>query len=92
MMITARAKGAEPNDDGVLAHACSADLRHWEVGPPLCEPGAGFGQLEVAQVKVIDGQHLLVFTCHPQEMTEVRRKESGDYCTWSVAGDSPLGP
>ena len=92
MLVTARAKGAEPNDDGVLAHATSPDLTRWEMGPPVCEPGAGFGQLEVAQVKVIDDQHVLVFTCHPQEMTEVRRKESGDYCTWSVAGDSLLGP
>ena len=29
------------NDDGVIAHATSADLTTWELGPPLCAPGAG---------------------------------------------------
>ena len=37
----------------------------WAVGPPLCRPGAGFGQLEVPQVAAIDGRYVLVFTCHP---------------------------
>ena len=50
----------------MLAHARSDDLVHWELGPPVTEP-AGFGQLEVPQVHVIDGQPLLVFTCHPEE-------------------------
>ncbi len=92
MLITARAVGAVPNDDGVLAHARSADMRTWELGPPVCAPGAGFGQLEVAQVRVVDGAPLLVFTCHPQEMTPERIARSGEYCTWSVAGDALLGP
>ena len=92
MLVCARAAGAATNDDGVLAHATSSDLVHWEVGPPVCEPGAGFGQLEVAQVKHIDGRWILVFTCHPQEMTAERIALSGRYCTWSVAGESMLGP
>jgi beta-fructofuranosidase len=92
MLVTARAKGAARNDDGVLGHARSSDMVTWEVGPPVSEPGAGFGQLEVPQVKVVDGQPLLVFTCHPQEMTGERRRRSGNYCTWSVAGASLLGP
>lgn len=92
MLVTARALGAERNDDGVLAHARSADMRSWEVGPPLCEPGAGFGQLEVPQVKVVEGQPVLVFTCHPQEQTARRIERSGEFCTWSVPGTSLLGP
>jgi len=92
MLITARAKGASSNDDGVLAEARSADLRTWEVGPPVCDPGAGFGQLEVAQIRVLDGQPVLVFTCHPQEQTEQRIRLCGSYCTWSVAGQSLIGP
>ena len=92
MLVCARAGGAAPNDDGVLAHARSRDLVAWECGPPLCAPGAGFGQLEVAQVQQVDGQWILVFTCHPQEMTDERRERSGDYCTWSVPGASMLGP
>ena len=92
MLITARAAGAPRGDDGVLAEARSDDLRHWEVGPPVSEPGAGFGQLEVAQVRVVDGQPLLAFTCHPQEQTAERITRSGRYCTWSVTGTSPAGP
>lgn len=96
MLICARSVEAGPNDDGVLAHARSADLRTWELGPPVCAPGAGFGQLEVAQVRMVDGAPLLVFTCHPQEQTATRIATSGgEYCTWSVSGDpggSLLGP
>lgn len=92
MIYCARAAGGRRNDDGVLGHAWSEDLVHWEARPPISAPGTGFGQLEVAQIKVIDGAHVLVFTCHPQEMTEERIARSGHYCTWSVAGDATLGP
>lgn len=92
MLITARAKDAPPNDDGVLAEARSADLREWQVGPPVCDPGAGFGQLEVAQVRVFAGRPVLVFTCHPQEQTRERIERAGRYCTWSVTGSSVAGP
>ena len=92
MLLTARSLEHGKNDDGVLAHARSRDLRTWEVGPPVSTSGHGFGQLEVPQVRQVDGQWVLVFTCHPQEMTEERRAASGDYCTWSVPGESQLGP
>lgn len=92
MLITARATGAPQHDDGVLAEARSDDMRHWEVGPPVSEPGAGFGQLEVPQVRVVDGRAVLVFTCHPQEQTPERLERSGRYCTWSVTSASTAGP
>ena len=92
MLVAARSLTHGPDDDGVLAHARSHDLRHWELGPPVCESGFGFGQLEVAQVRQIDGRWVLVFTCHPQEMTAERRAATGDYCTWSVPGTSATGP
>jgi beta-fructofuranosidase len=91
MLITARQQGAPRLDDGVLAHARSADMRTWELMPPLSEP-AGFGQIEVPQVRSVEGQPLLVFTCHPDEQTEARKSSCGLYCTWSVAGDSVTGP
>jgi beta-fructofuranosidase len=91
MLITARLQGAPRLDDGVLAHARSADMRTWELGPPVSEP-AGFGQLEVPQVRLVEGQPLLVFTCHPDEQTEERKAAYGLYCTWSVPGDSLTGP
>jgi len=92
MLVTARGVGAGRNDDGVVAHARSRDLVAWEMGPPLCKPGAGFGQLEVLQSKVVDGRAVLVFTCHPQEMTAERIAETGEYCTWSVPSPGVLGP
>ena len=44
------------------------------------------------QNKIIDGRSVLVFTCHPQEMTAERIAASGEYCTWSVPSPGPLGP
>ena len=92
MLLTARGVGAGRNDDGVVGHATSADLEHWTLGPPLSQTGTGFGQLEVLQVKQVDGRWVLVFTCHPQEMTPERIVRTGEYCTWSVPGPGPLGP
>jgi beta-fructofuranosidase len=89
--ITARLPGAPRLDDGVLALATSPDLVHWRLQPPVTTP-AGFGQLEVVQVRLIDGQHVLVFTCHPDEQTPLRRKQFGEFCTWSMIGASALGP
>jgi beta-fructofuranosidase len=92
VLISARSAHADHHDDGVVAHASGPDLDHLVLGPPLCEPGAGFGQLEVLQDKVINGRHVLAFTCHPQEMTPERIAQSGNYCTWSVPSPGPLGP
>jgi beta-fructofuranosidase len=92
LLISARAVAAGRNDDGVVAHATSADLSTWQLGPPLSEPGAGFGQLEVLQNKIIGGRSVLVFTCHPHEMTAERIARSGEYCTWSLPSPGLLGP
>jgi beta-fructofuranosidase len=92
LLISARAVSAGRNDDGVIAHATSADLMTWELGPPLCAPGAGFGQLEVLQNKIIDGRPVLAFTCHPEEMAAERVAEWGEYCTWSLPSPGLLGP
>lgn len=92
LLVTARALDAARNDDGVIAHAWSPDLTTWEVREPLCAPGAGFGQLEVLRSMDIDGRPVLVFTCHPDEMTPERRAMSGACCTWSVPSPGLLGP
>ena len=92
MLLTARALGAGRHDDGVVGHARSHDLRTWEAGPPLSAPGAGFGQLEVLQSKVVDGRPVLTFTCSPQEMTPERRAQAGGCSTWSVPSTGLTGP
>lgn len=89
--ICARVPTAPRNEDGVLAHARSADLLHRDPGPPLTAP-AGFGRLEVPQVRQVEGRWLPVFTCHPEEQSAERRARYGDFTTWVVAGDGPLGP
>jgi beta-fructofuranosidase len=91
MLVTARDKDAPRFGDGVLAHARSTDLRTWELGPPVSEP-AGFGQIEVPQVREIGGRPVLVFTCHPDEQSERQKQAFGRFSTWSLAGDSPAGP
>jgi beta-fructofuranosidase len=91
MLITARHPDAPRLSDGVLAHARSADLATWELQPPLTEP-AGFGQIEVPQVRAVDGRHVLVFTCHPEEQSAGQIERFGLHSTWSVLGDHPLGP
>ena len=86
MLITARDPTAERLFDGVLAHARSTDMR--TLGARAAADRAGrFGQLEVSQVRCVDGQWLLLFTCHPDE-----QGERTPFCTWYVLGDSPLGP
>jgi beta-fructofuranosidase len=91
MLITAREKDAPRLRDGVLAHARSADMLTWELQPPLTEP-AGFGQIEVPQVRDVDGQWVLVFTCHPEEQSAEQIATFGPFSTWYVLGESPTGP
>ncbi|MDX6723181.1 MAG: beta-fructofuranosidase, partial [Solirubrobacteraceae bacterium] len=91
MLITARDAGAPRLRDGVVAHARSDDMRTWELAPPLSEP-AGFGQIEVPQVRVIDGRPVLVFTCHPEEQSDEQNERFGPFSTWYVLGDSTTGP
>jgi beta-fructofuranosidase len=91
MLITARDPDAPRLRDGVLAHARSRDLHDWELQPPLTEP-AGFGQLEVPQIRLVEGQPLLIFTCHPEEQSPEQIARFGPHSTWYVLGDSPTGP
>ena len=66
-------------------------MRIRELRPPVCE-SAGFGQIEVPQSRIVDGQPLLVFTGYPDEQSEAPKAAYGRFCTWSVAGGSLLGP
>lgn len=63
MFLTARAHVGPPDGRGVIGHARSADLRDWEVLPPLTEPGE-YGHLEVPQLVEIDGRCYLLFSVY----------------------------
>lgn len=92
MLVTARAKDGAVDDRGVIGHATSPDLTTWTVRPPLSEPGAGFGHLEVPQVETVDGQQVLVFSSLRGELTQSRRDAGERGGVWSVSVDSATGP
>jgi beta-fructofuranosidase len=87
MLITARAPGGHSPWRAVIGHARSADLLHWQVEPPLTEPGV-FHDMEVAQVQFIDGQAVLVFSCPPAGVAPERRRPGPGGATWTIATDS----
>ncbi|MCL3861563.1 glycoside hydrolase family 68 protein [Actinotalea sp. K2] len=91
MLLTARVREGSAEGRGVIGHATSPDLEHWEVQPPLTTP-AGFGQLEVPQVAVVDGQPVLVFSCWPDRMDAERRSTWTGGGVWVVPGETLLGP
>ena len=87
MLVTARAREGELLHRGVVGQATSPDLVHWEVGPPLSVPDE-FGQLEVLQHAVVDGQPLLLFSCLHTEMDEHRGAAGGG--VWAVPVEEDL--
>jgi beta-fructofuranosidase len=87
MLVTARAGQGPAAGRGVIGHARSADLLHWEVLPPLTQP-AGFGHLEVPQAVVVDGQPLLLFCSDRVSRSDAR---PGDRI-WVAPGTSLTGP
>jgi beta-fructofuranosidase len=93
MLITARAREGDPFTRGVVGHARSADLRNWDLAPPLSAPTPmGFGQLEVMQVEEVDGRPVLLFSCGAEQASESRRKAPMGGAIWVAPADSITGP
>jgi beta-fructofuranosidase len=92
LLITARGRTGPVDDRGVVGHCTSADLRTWEVRPPLSEVGQGFGQLEVMHTVVVEGQPFLIFSCLGRDMSAARLATGTTGGTWAAKGASPLGP
>jgi beta-fructofuranosidase len=92
MLITARANSGPHDDRGVVGHARSADLLHWQAQPPLSQPGAGFGQLEVFQLATVEGKHVLIFNCLSGDHSAGRRASGTTGAIWAAPAESPLGP
>jgi beta-fructofuranosidase len=90
MIITARARTGPTDDRGVVGHARSTDLLHWQAQEPLSQPGRGFGQLEVPQLATIEGRTVLIFSCQRREMSASRSRHAGGGI-WYVPCDSELG-
>jgi beta-fructofuranosidase len=92
MLVTARAGDGDLRQRGVVGHATSDDLKTWRVGPPLSEPGSGFGQLEVLQVVRVDGRGVLLFSCLDGELADERRATDAGGGIWAVPVDELSGP
>jgi beta-fructofuranosidase len=91
--ITARANHGPPDGRGVIGHAQSDDLIHWEVLPPVTEPG-DFGYTEVPQLVKVCDRYYLVFSVQ-RAIHSSRFRRSGREPLTAVRylmADSPLGP
>lgn len=92
MLITARANHGDADNRGVIGHATSRDLLTWTVQPPLSEPGAGFGHIEVVQVAVVDGVPVGLFSCLSTELATARRENDPVGGVWAFPMGSLTGP
>lgn len=86
LYATARTGGA---GSGVVGHATSADLRVWEVGPPLSAATGRFEWLEVIQVVQVEHRWVALFNCLSAEMPHARAGAGG---IWTVPVDRPGAP
>jgi beta-fructofuranosidase len=92
--ITARVNYGPPDGRGVVGHARSEDLIHWEVLPPVTEPGA-FGHLEVPQLVAIQGRYYLLYSVQASIHSSRWRRRTGREPLTGVhflLADRPLGP
>ena len=93
MLLTARSATGAFDDRGVVGHARSPDLRTWHAMPPLTEPGAGFGHLEVLQLVYVDDEPMLLFSCAPENLSAGRREATGGSGgVWCARADGALAP
>jgi len=92
MLVTARANHGDADNRGVIGHATSHDLVSWTVQPPLSEPGAGFGHIEVVQVAVVDGVPVGLFSCLGSELAAARREDDPVGGVWAFPMESLTGP
>ncbi|HEY3409991.1 MAG TPA: family 43 glycosylhydrolase [Propionicimonas sp.] len=92
LLVTARGRTGPTDDRGVVGHCWSADLRSWEVRPPLSEVGQGFGQLEVMHTVVVEGQPFLIFSCLVGDASAARKGTGTSGGTWAARAETVLGP
>ena len=90
MLITARANHGDAEGRGVIGHAVSGDLDHWEARPPLSLPQQGFGHLEVPQLITANGQSVLLFCCNSPRLANSRQGKMGGI--WSAPALGAKGP
>jgi beta-fructofuranosidase len=93
-LITARGHSGPVDGRGVVAHARSLDLVHWEILPPLIEPG-DFAQVECPQLVEIDGFHYLLFSSLGEDHSRARIERvggAGQTGTFAFSSRERYGP
>ena len=93
-LITARSNKGEPSGRGVIGLARSKDLLHWDVLPPITDPGA-FAYLEVPQLLKINQRWYLLFCVERDRYANQHLAKKGDRAvtgTHYKFADQPLGP
>ena len=76
VLITARAAAGAADGRGVVAHARSADLVHWQVLPPVTAPGE-FAQVEVPQLVEFGDRRHILFSVHAEDHSRSRVSRLG---------------
>lgn len=91
MYVTAQAAtgAALAAGRGVVGHATSHDLEHWEVRPALSSGHGRFDWLEVISLQEVDGRWVLLFSCLAAEMPGAPTGAGG---VWCVSVDGPGAP
>jgi beta-fructofuranosidase len=90
-LITATGLTGPRDGRGVIGHAVSADLLHWEVRPPIEAP-SGFGELEVPGVMRVGDDVLLSFSAGEASLSAARRAARPGTGTYVVRARHELGP
>jgi beta-fructofuranosidase len=94
MLVCARVNHGPLDGRGVIGHAWSPDLRSWEVGPPLSEPGE-FNQLEVPQLVHLGGSWRVLFSAWWTDHSAARLARPGVVAeggTHYLVSTEQLGP
>lgn len=92
--ITARVNHGPADGRGVIAHARSDDLIHWEVLPPVTQPG-DFGHMEVPQLVHIQERYYLIFSTTASMYSAKLKAQSSQQPLTGIhylVSNNPLGP
>lgn len=90
MLITARSNEGDDMRRGVVGHAVSTDMDHWEVRPPLSETGGNFAHLEVFETFEIDSRNYVLFSCDTPRLSGDLAGTGGGI--WYMPAPGLLGP
>ena len=83
MLLTARGRSGPEDGRGVIGRARSADLRTWDVLPPVSEPGA-FLHLEVPQRIHLGGAWRVLFCVTAEDHAAARLARPGARPQWGT--------